>query len=98
MDFATRAGLPLRAGTRRGRDRVLDVQRTEVQVSIGGFPFLSDTVEAWPGRVADGCTGLLYDVVIGPGPMEGRSSLSYHPFDRVVVLVVGPAHMEPASG
>lgn len=98
VEFATQAGLPLRAGTRRWRDRVLDVQRTDVHVSIGGFPFFSDTVEAWPGRVWDRCTGMLYDVVIGPGSMEGRFSLSYDPFDRVVVLEAGPAHMEPASG
>ncbi len=31
------------------------------------------------------------DVVIGPGSLEGRWSLSYDPIDRVVVLEEGPA-------
>ena len=92
-EFAEQAGLPLRSGTRRWRDRVLDVRRTDVDVRIGGLPFFRDSVEAWPGRVADLCTGLLYDVVIGPGSLEDRFSLSYDPFDRVVVLERGPASM-----
>jgi hypothetical protein len=90
-EFAEHVGLPLRPGTRRWRDRVLDVQRTDIDVSVGGVPFFSDSVEAWPGRVADLCTGLVYDVVIGPGSLEGSWSLSYDPIDRVVVLENGPA-------
>lgn len=96
-EFARHVELPMRSGTRRWRDRVLEVQRTDVDVTIGGLPFFSDSVEAWPGRVGDLCTGLLYDVVIGPGSLEGRFSLSYDPFDRVVVLEEGTAHVPGAS-
>ncbi|MFO7892112.1 MAG: retropepsin-like aspartic protease [Longimicrobiales bacterium] len=90
-EFAEHAGLPLRDGTRQWRDRVLDVRRTDANVTVGGVPFFRDSVEAWPGRVGDLCTGLLYDVVIGPGSLEGRFSLSYDPIDRVVILERGPA-------
>ncbi len=97
-EFADLAGLPLRSGTRRWRDQLLDVRRTDVDVAIGGLPFFSDSVEAWPGRVGDLCTGLLYDVVVGPGSLEGRFSLSYDPFDRVVVLEEGAAYVGAGPG
>lgn len=89
--FARHAGLELRDGTKRWRDRVLDVQRTDVEVAIDGMPFFSDTVEVWPGRIIDLCSGLLYDVVLGPGSLEGRYSLTWDPFDRVVVVERGAA-------
>lgn len=89
--FAGREALPLREGTRKWGSRMLDVRRTDVDVEIGGMPFFSDSVEVWPGRVFEGCTGLVYDVVIGPGSLDGRFSLSYDPFDRVVVVEPGAA-------
>jgi len=88
LEFAQALGLPLLSRVRYLSDgKEYTFFETRIRFSAGPFFFESRTAEVWPfERFYDRLTGYTADIYIGPFALVDNFSISFNPFDNIIVL------------
>jgi len=88
LDFARKLGLSLLPRTKYLSDgKVYTYFKTGMRMAAGPFSFERNVAEVWPfDRFYDHLTGLTADVYIGPLALADRFSITFDPFDNIIIL------------
>jgi len=98
LDFARKLGLPLLPRTRYLPDgKVYTYFKTGMRMAAGPFSFERNAAEVWPfDRFYDHLTGFTADVYIGPLALADRFSITFDPFDNIIILSIS-SNFHPLS-